>query len=219
MKFKKILDLTQPFFHNMPGPPAFPLFKNNIVNIQVEDGFNMEKLDFVTHCGTHIDAPYHFINSGRTLSDLSPNDLVGDAIILDFRGKKNDENISGIDLMKYDNRIKQGSIVILYTGFCEKRGFNEDYIKYPIWLDLSGAKYLVQKKVKGIGIDHFSLSGTTKERSFPIHIEILSNDIWILEDLRLTEELLAEPVWTLIVMPMLIKNGTGAPTRVFAIKY
>ena len=201
----------------MAGPLGFPLFKCDRVNIQVEDGFNMEKLEFITHCGTHIDAPYHFINDGKTVDRLAPEDLIGEAVALDFQKKGKDENISEDDLKPYDKIIKEGSIVILYTGLHKKRGFNEDYLQYPVWLDLSGAKYLAKKKIKGIGIDHFSLSGTTKERSFPPHIEILSNGIWIVEDLKLHDEILQEN-WTIFVMPMLIKDGTGGPTRVIAVK-
>lgn len=218
MEFKRILDLTQPFYHDMPGPLGFPLFKCNKVNIQVSDEFNMEKLEFITHCGTHIDAPYHFINEGKKVSDLLPEELIGRAVVLDFRKKKKDESISEEDLKKFDKEIEPDSVVILYTGLCLKRGFNEDYLKYPVWLNQSGAKYLISKKVKGIGIDHFSLSSCTKERSFPVHIDILSKGIWILEDLKLDEELLKDRDWIVIAMPMLLKDGTGAPARVIAVK-
>ena len=112
----------------------------------------------------------------------------------------------------------KGNIVIIYTGFGDKRGFNEEYLFHPPWLDLSGAKYLVEKKVKGIGIDHFSLSGTTMEQSFPSHKEILGKNVWILEDLYIDKNILKEKNWTLIVMPMLIRGASGAPTRVLAVK-
>lgn len=203
----------------MPGPPSFPLFEKSITNYKDRDGFNMEKLKFVTHCGTHIDSPYHFFKKGKKVDEIPVENLIGEGIILDFRYKKSGDPISEEDLKKYEKKIKNNVIVILYTGFCKKRGFNKEYLFNPIWLDKSGATYLVKKRVRGIGIDHYSLSGATRERSFPTHEIILKNDIWIIEDLYLDTDIINIKDLIIIVMPMLIKDASGSPTRVIAIEF
>jgi len=219
MKAERIIDLTQPFYHNCPGPPLFPLPQVEITNIAPRDNFNMERLTFVTHTGTHIDAPYHFIENGKRLDEIDILSLQGKGVIVDLFDKGPDEGITENDLQKYDERIDEESIVLLATGWGLKRGFNDEYLYHPPRLTVDGAKYLVKKRVKGVGIDHFSLSGVEFEKAVPPHIEILRNDIWILEDLLLPVELLEEEEWYIIALPMLLKGGSGGPVRVAAIVF
>jgi len=220
MKAKRILDLTQPFYHNCPGPPIMPLPQVEITNIAARDTYNMEKLTFVTHsAGTHIDAPYHFIEDGKRLDEIDPLALQGNGVVVDLYEKAPDEGITEEDLRKYDRRIDNQSIVLLATGWGAKRGFTKEYIYHPPWLTLEGAKYLVKKKIKGVGIDHYSLSGIEFEKSVPPHLEILGNGIWILEDLLLPKTLLEREDWYVIALPMLIRGASGGPVRVVAIEF
>lgn len=218
-KPKNIIDLTQPFYHNCPAPPIFPLPEVKRTNISARDTFNMERLNFVTHTGTHIDAPYHFIEDGRTVDEIEPERLQGKGVIINLLDKKPDEAITEKDLSKYDDYIDNEAIVLLCTGWGYKRGFTKEYIYHPPWLSLEGAKYLVQKSIKGVGIDHFSLAGNEFEKAVPPHIEMLKSGIWILEDLFMPEELLKSSEWYIIALPMLLKGGSGSPVRVIAVEF
>ena len=216
---KRIIDLTQPFYHNCPGPPIFPLPQVEITHLAPRDNFNMERLTFVTHTGTHIDAPYHFIENGKKVDEIDLSSLQGKGVVVDLFSKGPDEGITEKDLRKYDERIGEESIVLLATGWGAKRDFSSEYIYHPPWLTLEGAKYLVKKKIKGVGIDHFSLSGVEFEKAVPPHIEILKNNIWILEDLLLPPELLEKEEWYIVAFPMLLRGGSGAPVRVVAMEF
>ena len=220
MEAKRIIDLTQPFYHNCPGPPFMPLPQVEITNIAPRDTYNMERVTFVTHsAGTHIDAPYHFIEDGKKLDQIDLLSLQGKAVVVNLFDKRPDEEITDGDLRTYDGKIDGQSIVLLATGWGEKRGFTKEYIYHPPWLTLDGAKYLVEKKIRGVGIDHYSLSGVEFEKAVPPHVEILKNGIWILEDLRLPRELLEKQEWYVMALPMLIRGASGGPARVVAIEF
>ena len=218
-EIRRILDLTQPFYHNCPGPPIFPLPQVERTNIAPRDVFNMEKLTFVTHTGTHIDAPYHFVEDGRTVDAIDLVQLQGPGVIVDLYDKNPDEPITDADLAKYDAGIDDESIVLLCTGWGYKRDFTKEYIYQPPWLSIEAARYLVHKQIKGVGIDHFSLAGNEFEKAVPPHIELLKSDIWIIEDMFLPRQLLEGNSWHVIALPMLLKGGSGGPVRVIAVEY
>lgn len=218
-RVKRILELTQPLYHNCPGPPIFPLPQVERTNIAPRDHFNMEKLTLVTHTGTHLDAPYHFIEKGITVDKIEPIKLQGTGVIVDLLAKKPKDAITPDDLRDYDEFIKEDSIVLLYTGWGYKRDFTEEYLYHPPWLTEEAAEYLVKKKIIGVGIDHFSLAGVEFEQSVPTHLKILGANIWILEDLFLPRVLLERKEWYIVALPLLLKGGSGAPTRVIAIEF
>ena len=219
IKINQIVDLTQPFYHNCPGPPGFSLPQVRITHCFPRDGFNMEELKFVTHTGTHIDAPYHFCEKGKKVDEIDLLSLQGRGIVIDLYNKKPKEEITIHDLSRYDTVLRKNDIVLLATGWGYKRGFTTEYIYHSPRLDVGAAKYLVKKKVRGVGIDHFSIANTNLERATPPHRTLLEAEIWILEDLFLPKELLQRESWYIVALPMLLKGGSGAPTRVIAIHF
>lgn len=218
-KAKTVLELTQPLYHNAPGPPIFPLPQIERTNITARDHFNMEKLTMVTHTGTHLDAPYHFIEKGAKMDEIDPVKLQGTGVIVDLLTKKPKEEITADDLRNYDELIKENSIVLLCTGWGYKRDFTKEYLYHSPWLTEEAAEYLVKKKIRGVGIDHFSLAGVEFEQSVPTHLKILGANIWILEDLFLPRVLLEREEWYIVALPLLLKGGSGAPARVIAIEF
>ena len=74
------IDITKPLEPGMtvyPGDPAFELrtAQHNI--------YKVSHIAMSVHCGTHIDAPSHFLLSGDT-EDYPASQLCGEALVLDW---------------------------------------------------------------------------------------------------------------------------------------
>ena len=81
----KILDLTLTVSDKIPTFPGSP--QPNFIpweNIK-DDGYNLELLFLSSHTGTHLDAPYHFIENGTKIHEISPNRLIRDAVLIKSR--------------------------------------------------------------------------------------------------------------------------------------
>ena len=217
MSFTKIIDLTHPFSPDCPGAPGLPKPEIALEYNLSDDGFNMERLNSLVHTGTHIDAPFHFIDNGKKLHEIDLSKLHGKAVVIDLRYKKAEEEITRQELEQYDDKMDGSCIVILVTGWGGKRGFSDEYIYHQPYLGKEGAGYLVSKGIKGVCIDHFSISGVEKKRATQIHKELLGHDVWIAEDIYIPEGIFKDN-WHIIALPMLLKGASGGPLRIIAVR-
>ena len=114
------------------------------------------KLTLPTHIGTHVDAPYHFIESGETLENMPLYKFVGDGLLLDLRElSKPKTSIKLEDLKKSlnGNTIKQDQIVILFTGWTSSKSGQPDYYTGGPYLSNEAADFLVGQRTKAVAID------------------------------------------------------------------
>jgi len=96
-----IIDLTMPIEEKTPNFPGDPILKVKRHNVK-EHSYGKTFLEIQTNIATHIDAPSHMIEDGKTLSDFPTNKFIGDAIVIDVRGQKFDD---GIPLAKSKGRL------------------------------------------------------------------------------------------------------------------
>ena len=78
------------------------------------------------------------------------------------------------------------------------------------------AELLVSRGVKAIGIDTASLD-EGKCKNFDAHRVILSSDCFGIENINSEISRVPEKGATIIIAPMKIKGGSGAPARVVAL--
>ena len=78
-----LIDLTHPISEDMPVYPGTepPVIVTGCT--VAEDGFFEKKITLFSHTGTHIDAPAHLLEDGRTLDYFPVDRYVGPAIVLD----------------------------------------------------------------------------------------------------------------------------------------
>lgn len=217
MQIARILDLTMPIYHNFPGNPMLPPTRLDVTHNFAADGFCMERLDIPTHAGTHIDAPSHMVENGISLDKIPLSRFMGWAVVVDLTHKKAGEPIVTDDLAKYAERIEGSDFVLLYTGWGERVGFSKEYVFGSPWLCADAAKWLVDKGVSGVGIDHMSVSGMEEEQDRLTHEVLLGAGVLIIEGLVMEPELLEEERWFLIVLPLSLSDASGAPARVVAV--
>lgn len=162
-----------------------------------------------THLGTHIDAPLHFIENGKTTAEINLENYCGEAIILELPINSPEEKIK-IDGLLEKNRalIKPGDILILYTGWEDKAGTAE-YFASPDF-DPGLGEALERYGIKGIGTDLPSI-----DLYGEAHITVLSRDIGIIESLINLKPLAGKRCYFSAV-PLKFADGDGSPVRAYA---
>lgn len=198
----KIFDISMEIHYDMPVYKGRELKRPVITTDSdfVSGSVYESRLNMNLHGGTHIDAPLHTIENGENLDNLPLEKVVTRCKVLDF---ENVEDKITEDHLKSKN-IVQGDFVLLKT----KSSFL-DLEKDFIYLDKTGAQYLKEKGVKGVGID--SLGIERDQPGHPTHNTLLGSEIIILEGLRLKD--IEEGEYFLVAAPIKIRGVEASPVR------
>ena len=113
--------------------------------------------------------------------------------------------------------ITKDSIVLLCTGWYKKRGYSKEYYNDWPYLSGEGAEWLLKKGVKGVGIDGMSMGGWYEGTGRPCHEILLSNNVWLLEEVNFPEEVLKYREVELHAVPLKLTGCGGSPCRAYAI--
>ena len=79
----KVIDLSHSINSNMSTYTKDEKFEAYDIASIDKDGYNEKLLKLCTHTGTHIDAPSHMINKGKTIDEFNISDFIGIALIID----------------------------------------------------------------------------------------------------------------------------------------
>lgn len=226
-----VVDLTWPLNEKngyWPGEGYTPFRLTTIATLE-KDGVLSKAFSMPEHLGTHIDAPNHFEPNRPSVADIPPRQLIGPGVVVDIEHRAEldpDTMLTVEDLEQWESQhgaIPEGAIVLLRTGWGRHwtnyaRYKNQDATGRLHFPGYSGAaaKWLVENRtVRGIGIDTLSIDrGLSKD--FAVHHMINGAGRYGLENVACLEKLPARG-FHLIVAPIRIEDGTGGPTRIFAI--
>ncbi|EGO00800.1 hypothetical protein SERLA73DRAFT_178741 [Serpula lacrymans var. lacrymans S7.3] len=215
--FRDMLDLTHLLSTSTPVPvfDGHPTYSASPISCLPHDASNVHALSLGSHTGTHIDAPWHFIEGGKTIDQLDLRTLVGRALVLDVRGKKAHEKIVWEDIEKWEDVMHEGVIVLICTGWSRYWG-KSNYGDHP-YLDTSAAEKIVGKGVRVIGCDTMSPDEVgTDNPTHGVHRIVLGAGGVIAENLCNLEQVLEliEPVVSLL--PLRLERCDGSPIRAVA---
>jgi arylformamidase len=96
------------YFPTDPAPPKIYRYHDRALGARV----TMSMLEIISHTGTHIDAPLHFIPDGSTISDMPLDATIGRARVIEI---KNPVSIELKELKPHG--IRRGDMLLL----CSKR--------------------------------------------------------------------------------------------------
>ncbi len=208
----KIHDITLPLSDEIPVWPGDPRFVLDFPrHLGRGDSCTVGHISLSLHCGTHVDAPAHFLRNGNTVESLDPGVLIGPALVVDVG------NVSVIDaavLRGLD--IPAGSERILFrtrNSDLWSRG-EKEFCEEFVAISADGAAYLVERGVRLAGIDYLSIAPFADGAK--THEIFLSAGVILLEGLTLATVLAGR--YTLVCLPLAIKGGEGAPARAVLIE-
>ncbi|MGI8771006.1 MAG: cyclase family protein [Acidobacteriaceae bacterium] len=171
-----------------------------------QHGVNLSRYSMGSHTGTHIDAPLHFVEGGRTIDQIGLDTLIGPARVIDIPAEI--QAITAAVLKQY--RWKDAKRILFRTKSSTRRWmqnplFHKDY---P-FIAPDAARLLARRGVQLVGIDYLSVE---KYNAPPeTHILLLAKNVWIVEGLDLSE---IEPGdYDVLLLPLKLVGGEAAPAR------
>jgi arylformamidase len=167
---------------------------------------NESRIAIGSHCTTHIDAPYHFDESGKRIDQIDPDVLVGPAWLLhvDTAG----DEITLEDLLEVpDTELTRVLFKTRNTGFLGSPPFHTDYVG----LASDAARFLVDRGCRMVGIDYYSICPYRDLKT--THEILLGSDVVIIEGLVLGGIAASGPV-EMIALPLRLTGGDASPARV-----
>ena len=171
-----------------------------VSSIEAGDGYNLSRLAFSTHTGTHVDAPLHFIEGGGSSDELPLDALIGPALVIDARDVK--EEI-GAELV--ERELPADCERVLFSTrnseLWDQPSFSGDFVG----ISPQAASLLIERGVRLVGIDYLSVGVPETHR------ELLSHGVVLLEGLDMRA--VAPGRYRLVCLPLRIAGADGAPAR------
>lgn len=202
----KIIDISWPISSSITAYKDRSVVAIEEIKNFNRDGARETNIYLSSHTGTHVDAPSHFIQEGKTIDEISLERLVGNCIVLDMTVCS--ERITRECLMQHDAQITEGSIILLRTTNSDIAP-NDKFNPQFVYLEQSGAHYLVEKKVKAVGIDYLGIEHS--QPGHPTHETLLNGDVVIIEGLRLGHVLSGD--YYFVCLPLNMIGLEAAPAR------
>jgi arylformamidase len=207
----KMYDISLPITPSMPVWPGDPPVQmERISNISDGENANVTFVHLCAHTGTHIDAPKHFIEIGKTIEEIPLEKLIGQALVLhiaeDVRVISSavlEGHPQNAQLLKAKKVLFRTRNSALWSAF--PSSFVEDYVG----IDASGAAFLAELRLDLIGVDYLSVA-PYKATYEPHHI-LLSQEIVLLEGINLSE--VPQGIYQLFCLPLMLSGSDGAPAR------
>lgn len=172
-----------------------PTRLEQITSVSEGDQYNVSALSMSLHSGTHIDAPYHLVPSGKRINEIDIEKFIGECRVQAFF----EDVMTGEDV---DQFFIPGTKRLLIKGYGRTR------------LSRSAAYALVSEGIELIGIDAPTIG--IPEDDYEVHREFLLAGIPIIEGLCLGEPQTGN--YTLYAPPIKLSDAEGAPCRALLIK-
>ncbi|RPI33108.1 MAG: cyclase family protein [Chloroflexota bacterium] len=187
-----------------PGDPSVVL--ERVAKIEEGANANVSRIDMGVHTGTHVDAPYHFLQQGKSVECLSLKVLTGRAYVLDLPGVDiiTAKVLENSDLPPRTRRLLFKTRNSQYWARRENI-FQTDFVG----ISPDGAEFLVKRGVKLVGVDYLSVAPYKKSR--PTHEIFLEAGVVVVEGLDLSE--ISQGRYTLFCLPLKLAGSDGSPAR------
>jgi arylformamidase len=208
MTSKTYVDLSMPISSTMPTNRPDHAAPSLVPYASIDaNGWDGTMITIDSHCGTHIDAPSHFVRNGATVEALPLDVLIGEAQVVDARPATTGRRITvdGFGPITSER-------VIVHTGWSDRaHDGTDDYFREYAFLDPALARHLADSGVRLVGIDGPSVDPDSDDA----HQILLGSGVLIVENLASTASL--PPLVELIVMPLRLVGLDGSPVRAVAV--
>jgi arylformamidase len=202
------IDLTHPVHAGTPTwEDAEPALIRTVCEIGPHSPVRVSHISMGAHTGTHLDAPAHFLPEGRMVEDLSLDDLVGPAWVVETGAAA---IVDGALLEGLD--IPPNAVRLLFRTSSTERGLmsRREFDRSYVGLDESGARWIASRGVRLVGFDYLSVQSW--EASDETHRTLLREGIVLVEGLELSA--IRAGWYDMICLPLLARGLDGSPARV-----
>lgn len=209
----KIYDISLPISSSLPVWPGDPpVTLEQIESIETGAIANVTRLTASVHSGTHVDAPHHFLNDGRTVEQLPLEILTGPCYVVQLPDGVEAITAEALESMS----LPHGMTRILFGTRNSRRwaqgdvSFHEDFVA----VTSDGANWLVEHGLQLAGIDYLSIAPYAD--SVPTHEILLRAGVIVLEGLDLSA--VPRGFYELYCLPLKLLGAEGALARAILIQ-
>ena len=201
-----IIDISVPLKESTPVFPGDPrLSVSRDMQIAKGAAYNFSTVSMGAHTGTHVDAPWHFLEDGGKLNQVPLDSLIGRTKVYNLTGL---ERITASSLAEL--AIEYGARVLFKTDNSELWDESDKVSSDYVALTEDAARFLVSRQVQTVGIDYLSVDEPHRS-DFPVHHALLKNGVTIIEGLNLRHA--SEGEYFLTCLPLKLSNVEAAPAR------
>ena len=175
--------------------------------------YNISQLIMSTHQGTHVDAPFHFFGSGRTVDRLDLRKCIGVAHVVDLSKAGPRYVLKPRDMDSCRHAIGKGSHIIIRTDWW-KRFPSREYFSDGPMISPELALWFAKRSIAMLGVE---TPGVHPDQWEKVHKILLGKEIAIVEGLAFLNKLRRDTVF-FIAAPLKIRGRDGSPVRAIAIE-
>lgn len=241
----RIVDLTLPVVSGMAGLPNVPLYEQHPVRVRavtfVDDaqralvateradaaadaavvGHMNTAINMVTHIGTHIDAPRHFVSAGAPIDKVPLDRLVNlRAVVCDVTGRPAGSGITADDLEVCGMRPGPGECAVIRTGWTDRTWGTPEFWSNVMYLDPSVSEWTMAHGVVAVAMDCHPEIPFWRMTMQP-HQRGANHKRWLGAGIPMIQLLTnlgaVAPRFRLTALPLKLANMDGSPARVVGI--
>lgn len=190
----KIYDISQEVYGCtvFPGDPS----PRKTIKLKVSKGdvCNLSEISMCVHNGTHVDAPYHFIDDGKTIDEVSLDKFIGKCYVAECNGEVSKEKAEEIVSVAKSMDLESAKRIL---------------IKGKATVTFEAAEIFANEDVVLIGNESQTVGPENAPKA--VHDLLLGKEVVLLEGIRLAE--VKEGVYLLNSAPLNLGGSDGAPCR------
>ena len=203
----KIIDISLSLYNGALVHPSEEFLKIEPNRTFEKDGVRTSKITLGSHTGTHIDAPSHFLEKGKTIDEINLDKCMGKCQVVEIS-----EELQTIEKEHIDGKINSKRVLFKTKN---SKLLNKPYTKDITSLSISAAQYLIERNVVLVGIDYTGIEASGSS-GHPVHTKLLEKEIVIVEGLNLGQVNAGN--YELVVLPLRLKNLDSSPSRAIFIQ-
>ena len=190
----KIYDISQEVFSCAvyPGDPH----PEQEIKLKISEGAvcNLSAFSMCAHNGTHVDAPLHFIDGGKSVDRVNLDRLVGYAYVAAHDGLL---------------RAEDAERILKTAAALDPRAAERILVKGKATMTAEAARVFADKGIKLFGNESQTVG--PEDAPMEVHLIMLGAEIVLLEGIRLAD--VEEGVYLLHAAPLNLGGAEGAPCR------
>ena len=202
----KIHDISQEVFGcavypGDPQPERFEILKKSRGDI-----CNLTAVKMCAHNGTHVDAPYHFLEEGKTIEQIDLKRLAGYAYVTFHDGMITAKDAENILAKAAEAGRKAGK-----EDECPDRRI---LVGGKATVSEEAARVFAEKRLLLIGNESQTVG--PEDAPMAVHLILLGAEVILLEGIRLNG--IREGIYLLNAVPLNLGGADGAPCRAILIE-
>lgn len=229
-----VVDLTHVLSRRFPIVPVpgltFPFEQRPIASLEKNHVY-AEEWRLIPHDGTHMDAPIHYVEGGRSMAGIRAEELIAPAVVIDIHQKAARDpdaqlTIGDVEAFeKRNGRIPPRSVVLMYSGWDVKAttepaafvGLDGNGRTHFPTLSPAAVDLLVRERdIAGVGVDTLSFDPIDYREAPAAHQALLGADRWGIECVNNLSRIPPAGA-TVFAGALKVEGASASPIRLIAV--